>query len=75
MRQLRHGELNWTAGDDATYARWRRAVLIFYGCLGLAAVSVFAIYRVAEDGFGPAAPAVASVSTQTSNATAPPSRR
>jgi hypothetical protein len=26
--------------DEATYAKWRRAVLIFYGCIGLVAVAI-----------------------------------
>jgi hypothetical protein len=25
--------------DEATYAKWRRAVIIFYGCVGLVAVA------------------------------------
>jgi hypothetical protein len=33
---------NRSPEHEATYAKWRRGVLIFYGCIGLAATAIAA---------------------------------
>jgi hypothetical protein len=33
--------------DRATYVKWRRGILIFYGCIGLTAVAAIAVAEFA----------------------------
>jgi hypothetical protein len=35
MRRLRPAQLGWTTEDRATFAKWFRAVCVFYGALAL----------------------------------------
>jgi hypothetical protein len=41
--------------DEAIYAKWRRGVLIFYGCIGLAVITVAAVARLSGVAFQAAA--------------------
>ena len=52
MRRLRYEDLVWTPEDRATYAKWRRRVLVFYGCAGLILLATFGAYRLIKDGPG-----------------------
>jgi len=60
MCRLRRRELAWTPEDQATYAKWRRGVLAFYGCVGLVSLATFGAHQLVKDGAGRASAVVAS---------------
>ena len=72
MRQPRDGELVWTSEDQAAYAKWRRGVLIFYGCLALAALVVSGLYDLAGNEAKDAASMADSVMAHSSAGAARP---
>lgn len=41
--------LVWTPDDEAAFRKWRRVVLIVYGCLGLILVAAWGVHRIAND--------------------------
>jgi hypothetical protein len=42
--------LVWSPDDEAAFRKWRRAVLVIYGCLGLLLVAAWGVHRIANDG-------------------------
>jgi len=42
--------LVWSPDDEAAFRKWRRAVIIIYGCLGLILVAAWGVHRIANDG-------------------------
>ncbi len=42
--------LVWSPDDEAAFRKWRRAVLVIYGCLGLILVSAWGVDRIVNDG-------------------------
>jgi hypothetical protein len=54
----------WTPQDEATFVKWRRGFLIFYGCAGLILLTMFGALYLAHGG--------ASGSTSFASTTAPP---
>jgi hypothetical protein len=48
----RHLSFNWTEEDRRAYAKWRRGMAAFYGCVALIVFGLFALsqwWRVAPD--------------------------
>ena len=73
MRRLRYEDLVWTPEDRATCAKWRRRVLVFYGCAGLILFATFGAYRLIKEGPGQTIAAIASaVMSPQSGAPRPP---
>jgi hypothetical protein len=40
----------WTPQDEATFVRWRRGFLIFYGCAGLILLTMFGTLYLTHGG-------------------------
>ncbi len=62
MRRPRLAQLGWTTEDQATFAKWLRAVCIFYGALVLLLFAGLGAY-VADSGQTKTTTAVASTPT------------
>jgi hypothetical protein len=45
MRYPEREALIWRAEDQKAYAKWRRAVLLFYAGVGLVILAVIGVYR------------------------------
>jgi hypothetical protein len=41
--------LVWSPEDEATFAKWRRVVLAFYGCVGLLLLGAWLVHRLVID--------------------------
>ena len=42
--------LVWSPDDEAAFRKWRRAVLVVYGCLGLVLIAAWSVHRLANGG-------------------------
>jgi hypothetical protein len=42
--------LIWSPEDEVAFRKWRRFVLIGYGCFGLIVVAVWGVHRIVNDG-------------------------
>jgi hypothetical protein len=40
---------NRSPEDEATYAKWRRGVVMFYGCIGLVAIVAVLVVHLANE--------------------------
>jgi hypothetical protein len=52
MRRLRGGDIILTPEDRAACAKWRRGILVVYGCAGLIVLAAWGVYRLIKDGPG-----------------------
>ena len=41
--------LVWSPDDEAAFRKWRRAVLVIYGCLGLILIAAWGLHRIANE--------------------------
>src|SRR6266480_3373294 len=48
--RMKPQEFAWRPEDQATYAKWRRGILAFYGCAALAVLVTFGAHHFARDG-------------------------
>jgi hypothetical protein len=48
--------LAWSPDDEAVFKRWRRALCIFYGCLGIILIAAWGVPRLVGDDQRRAAP-------------------
>jgi hypothetical protein len=62
MRKLRLARLGWTTEDQTTYAKWLKAVRVFYGALALLLFAGLGAY-VADSGQTRATVAITSPPT------------
>jgi hypothetical protein len=56
MRLLKPEKVNWSPDDQVTVIRWRRGVLIFYGCTFLTLILVWGIAQIGSGGMKGVAP-------------------